>query len=233
MTQILIVDDSPTQAARLEAILQNQAFNVTSARDAEQALRIFDLHPFDVVISDVVMPGMSGFDFCRRIKADARGNVPVILLTSLHEPMDIIRGLECGADNFLTKPYEAKHLIRRIDTVLANRRVRAGENRSAAVDLIFCGQKFTVTSEKQQILDLLISNFEDKIRANEELMRREVEVAAAKAELQNYASQLENRVAEQTAELARANAELKAEISARKEAQERLVSLSRRSVLGA
>jgi DNA-binding response OmpR family regulator len=187
-------------------------------------LRIFDLGPFDVVISDVVMPGMSGFDFCRRIKADeTRGNVPVILLTSLHEPMDIIRGLECGADNFLTKPYEAKHLIRRIDTVLANPRVRAGANRSAAVDLVFRGQKFTVSSEKQQILDLLISNFEDKMRANEELMRREAELAAAKAELQSYAAQLESRVAERTAELARANAELQAEISVRKEAEERLV----------
>ena len=125
MAKIFVAEDSPTQAERLVATLETRGFDVTSVSDAEQALEAFSKDKFDVVISDVVMPGMSGYELCRMIKADRSGKgTPVILLTSLSEPMDVIHGLECGADNFLRKPYQPDDLVRRVDRILANLRVR-------------------------------------------------------------------------------------------------------------
>ncbi len=209
MARILIAEDSPTQAERLAAALEERGFEVTRAEDGKRALLRFAAEPYDVVISDVVMPGMSGYEFCRAIKADkTKGHVPVILLTSLHEPMDIIRGLEAGADNFLTKPYQTDDLIRRIDRILDNKRVRGRSRVAVGVDIVFLGKTFTITSDKEQILDLLISIFEDTIRANQELHRSKTELAAAKAKIQTYAGELEDRVRERTAALSESEARL-------------------------
>jgi PAS domain S-box-containing protein len=202
MTSILLTEDSPTQAAQLAAILAEHDFEVSCATNAEEGLAILRRRAFDLVISDVVMPGQSGFDFCRTIKADpAINQVPVILLTSLHEPMDIIQGLESGADNFLTKPYQADELIRRIKQLLENRRMRSSSRIAVGVDIMFLGRRFTVASDKEQILDLLLSTFEDTVKANQELQRSRVELAAAKSEIQLHASRLEERIRERTAEL--------------------------------
>src|SRR4051812_835455 len=97
-TRVLVGEDSPTQALRLRRALESAGFAVDLAHDAPRALELFAGSDFDLVLSDVVMPGPSGYDLCRRIKADGRGrDTPVILLTALREPRDIIQGLECGA----------------------------------------------------------------------------------------------------------------------------------------
>ena len=110
--RILVVEDSPTQAEALRALLEEQGNEVVVARSAEAALERVADDRFDVVLSDVVMPGMSGFELCRQLK-DGSGSreLPVLLLTSLADPMDIVRGLECGADNYITKPYEPDQLL--------------------------------------------------------------------------------------------------------------------------
>ena len=209
MPQVLIVEDSPTQAAQLAAALSDRGFEVTSSASGEEGLSALELAAFDIVISDVVMPGISGYDFCRKIKSNRRErNIPVILLTSLHEPMDIIRGLESGADNFLTKPYQTDDLIRRIEQLLKSRRMREENRLAFGIDIFFLGHKFTVTSDKEQILDLLLSIFEDTVKANQELQRSRAELAAAKSKIQLYASELEERVRERTAELTESEARL-------------------------
>ena len=124
MQRILIVEDSPTQAAQLRAILEDADLDVVHAPDAESALGQLARTSVDLVISDIVMPGMSGYELCGAIKATHRA-LPVMLLSTLNEPMDIIRGLECGADNFLTKPYKAEQLLARVQTILQNRNLRA------------------------------------------------------------------------------------------------------------
>src|SRR5690606_3061954 len=93
----------------------------------EAALEALGREPFDLVISDVVMPGsVDGYALCRSIKSNpATANLPVVLLTSLADPMDIIRGLECGADNFHTKPYDPEQLLARLRVLLETRRARA------------------------------------------------------------------------------------------------------------
>jgi diguanylate cyclase (GGDEF)-like protein len=170
--RVLVVEDSPTQAKKLEVVLNSVGFEVATAHDGRQAIEAFRKGTFDLVLSDVMMPGMSGYDLCRSLKASPGGeNVPVVLLTSLSKPIDIIRGLECGADNFVNKPYDGDYLITRIRTLLANRKLRTGRTTgggdAGAVEMAFMGERFTISCGKAQILDFLASTFEDFVRAKQ------------------------------------------------------------------
>src|SRR6266446_10329205 len=126
MIRILIVEDSEVQSQQLRLILEAEGFEVQVAADGQTGFDLFCSADFELVVSDVLMPGLSGYELCSKIKADpAKGNVPVILLTALTEPADIMQGLECGADNFITKPYEASYLLGRVRTILENLARRA------------------------------------------------------------------------------------------------------------
>jgi signal transduction histidine kinase len=210
MARILVAEDSLTQAEELRWILEAGGFEVEVARDGDAALALYGAGGgFDLVVSDIVMPGRSGYELCREIKSNNGRFTPVVLLSSLGDPMDIIRGLECGADNFITKPYEPEQLLSRIRTVLENRRLRAsGRMQISGVEVAFLGRTFTVTSDKEQILDLLISTFEDIVRTNRGLQQSQAELAVAKAKLEEHAQQLEERVAERTAQIARIQEQL-------------------------
>src|SRR5882757_2003463 len=202
MTRILIVEDSPTQAQQLQFILEAEQFSVELAPNAEVALQRVADEAFDMIISDIMMPGLSGYELCDRVKKDAKGfNIPVILLSTLADPMDIIRGLECGADNFVTKPYEPEQLVARIRTVLKNREIRGAGKVTFGIEVVFLGKTFLVNSEKEQILDLLIATFEDIVRTNRGLQESKAQLTAAKQQIEVYAHELERRVEERTAEL--------------------------------
>jgi len=193
--RILVVEDSATQAESLRLQLEDAGYEVAVTVNGEEGLARFDPERFDLVISDIVMPGaVDGYELCRRIKAGAGRHIPVILLTSLADPLDIINGLECGADNFLTKPHEAEHLLDRIGLLLATKRARAESHMRVGVEVYFLGRKFTVSSEREQILDLLISTFEDAVLQNRALRRHEEQLEAARAELARYANTLEARI---------------------------------------
>src|SRR5436190_7646651 len=124
-THVLVVEDSATQAEALRALLESAGYQVARARTGDEGLRQFHAGRFGLVISDIVMPGeVDGYELCRQVKASERHDTPVVLLTSLSDPLDIIHGLECGADNFLTKPYDPAHLLERLKTLLATRVTR-------------------------------------------------------------------------------------------------------------
>jgi PAS domain S-box-containing protein len=113
----------------------------------------------------------------------------VLLLTSLADPMDIVRGLECGADNYLTKPYDPEQLLARLRRVLDNHRLRPQTRTSLGMNIAFLGSHFTITSDKEQILDLLLSSVEDVVRTNRALQESQRELAAVHAQLEAYATQ--------------------------------------------
>jgi len=169
---ILIVEDSPTQAQRLEHILVQQGYQVRRAADGRVALAAVQQHKPQMIISDVVMPEMDGYELCRCLKDDASfADVPVMLVTTLSDPEDVIRGLECRADNFILKPYDERHLIKRVQYVLLNRQMRQTEQAGLAVEIFFNGQRHTITADRLQILNLLLSTYDAAIQRNRELTR--------------------------------------------------------------
>jgi len=172
MTRVLVVEDSPTQAEEVRLILESAGCHVETAGDGAAGLdRLARPPAFDLVISDIVMPGLSGYDVCSRVKSNATTKgIPVLLLTSLTDPIDVIRALEAGADSFLSKPSAPEHLIARVNRLLENRRLRATARTTSGVDILFGGKRFTISSDKQQILDLLVSTFEDAVRKNHEVI---------------------------------------------------------------
>jgi PAS domain S-box-containing protein len=207
--EVLIVEDSPTQVEQLKYILERRGYQVSVARNGKQALALLGEITPTIIISDIVMPEMDGYKFCQQLKTDERfKNIPVMLLTSLSDPVDIIRGLECGADNFITKPYDEQLLISRIQYILLNREMRKSGRTQMGVEIAFGGQKFTVTPERQQILDLLITSYETAVQKNLELIK-------AQDELRVLNESLEEKVEERTAEL-------KAEVTERRRAEEAL-----------
>lgn len=178
---LLVVDDSATQLEALRLQLTGAGFDVVTARSGEEAVETVGSRAFDLVLSDVVMPGMSGFDLCRRVKALSSGERSplVVLLTSLTDPTDIVRGLECGADNYITKPYEPDHLLSRIRYVLENRELRRAADPSGGVTIRFLGTEFHIESDRERILDLLLSSFEELIRTNNALQESKRALADA------------------------------------------------------
>ncbi|MBW3555067.1 MAG: response regulator [Gemmatimonadetes bacterium] len=186
--RILAAEDSATQAEHLRVLLEGAGYSVEVARSGEQALERLESASFDLVLTDVMMPGINGFELCARIKR-LRPDLPVILLTSLADPMDIVRGLEAGGDNYITKPYDPDHLLARLRRVLDNRKLRQSVRTSMGVNITFLGNTFTITSEKEQILDLLLSSVEDTVRTNRELEARQQELTDAHARLEMYATE--------------------------------------------
>ncbi len=170
---ILILEDSLTQGEKLKFILEEEGFNVKWVVDAEKALDYLQSEIPTIIISDVMMPIMDGFEFCSRVKQDERLNhIPIIVLTTLSEPYDILRGLEVGADNFITKPYNRDYLLSRIEYLLINLKLRViSEKRSPemGIEIFFAGKKHRITSERLQIIDLLFSTYEAIIQKNIEL----------------------------------------------------------------
>ncbi len=110
------------------------------------------------------MPEMDGYELCRRIKTDKElEDTPVLLVTSLSDPADILRGLQCGADNFITKPYQEKELLSRIQYLLVNRELRQQSAAGMGIEIYFAGKKHFLTAERIQIIDLLMSSFETAV----------------------------------------------------------------------
>src|ERR1700682_1061980 len=117
--RILVVDDVPTNLKLLEVRLSAEYFEVILASNGAQALEICERGQCDIVLLDVMMPGMDGFEVARRIKSNpATHHIPVVMVTALDQPSDRVRGLEAGADDFLTKPVSDIALIARVKSLV-------------------------------------------------------------------------------------------------------------------
>ncbi|HEX8203719.1 MAG TPA: ATP-binding protein [Isosphaeraceae bacterium] len=195
MPRVLIVEDSPTQAQQLAFILEEAGFDVEIATDAERGFDRVGAGGFDVVLSDLRLPGGSGFDLCRRIKADpGRRHVPIVVCTSEADPINVLRGLQAGADGFMTKDREPEAVVAGIRRALA--RPAAGGD-APPVRVAFLQQEFTLTAGREQFVDILVDAFEDVVhlhkcaldsarserRAHEELRRTHEELKRTESQL--------------------------------------------------
>ena len=113
---ILVVEDEESFIEALTVGLRREGFNVKVARDGLAALAVFDATTPDLVLLDLMLPGMSGVDVCRQIRA--KSSVPVIMVTAKDSEIDTVVGLEVGADDYVTKPYRLRELVARMRAVL-------------------------------------------------------------------------------------------------------------------
>ena len=195
---LLIAEDSPTQAASLQAMLEEYGYQVRVANNGRLALDAIREHKPDLVISDVVMPEMDGFDFCRALKDDpGLKDIPVVLLTALSDPQDIVRGLSARTDYYLTKPFDPIHLLTRVEYLLAN---PPNSAEPQSLEAVIGGENTVIQSDPQHILNLLLATYEQSVTQNRKLQ-------TAERELREWNEQLEQRVAERTASLTREVAE--------------------------
>ncbi len=187
LVRILLAEDSRTQAERLRYVLEQQGYQVAVAANGRLALEAIAGFQPDLIISDVNMPEMDGYQLSRAVKTGAASRgIPVILVTTMSEPQDVIRGLECGADSFLLKPYDERYMLGRVRFVLANREIRGPDDAGMGVDIFFNGQRHFITADRLQILNLLLSTYDAAIQRSKELTlskealeRQSAEVALA------------------------------------------------------
>lgn len=167
---ILIVEDSRTQALQLRQFLSENGFEVVCAEDAHQAQRWLEQQIPAMIITDVLMPDMDGFAFCRAIKNNSETcQLPVLLLTRLSEPEDIVRGLESGADHFVTKPFDNTMLLAQVNNVLLNKQLRCHSVGRDGVEVTFGGASYVINAERSQIINLLLSTYDGALQQKREL----------------------------------------------------------------
>ena len=167
---ILVVEDSLTQAEKLKFILEKDGYRVSTAEDGIEALEKIKVDIPDLIITDILMPKMDGYKLCEMIKAHSEySQIPVILLTSLSDTKDVITGLKSKADNFITKPYDENFLLSRIRHMLINLEMRRNKISEIGIEVYFAGEKHFINSERIQIIDLLLSTFENAVQKTKEL----------------------------------------------------------------
>ena len=168
---IMVVEDSKSQAMMLKSLLKKHDYKVREFEDGLSAYKAALEEPPILIISDILMPEMDGYELCEKVKNTRElKDIPLILLTTLQDSMDIIRGLQAGSDNFITKPFDAKYLLSRINYLLANRELRYQGTSDLVLEIVFNGQKYAINSERKQILDLLLSVYENAIQQNHQLI---------------------------------------------------------------
>ena len=123
--RILIAEDNPDGVELMEAFLANTEYEVQSAIDGEATLRKVKDWPPDLILLDVMMPKISGFEVCKRLKANpATRDIAILMVTALDQPHDIDRAVEAGTNDFLTKPINKTELVRRIQAALKSRQFK-------------------------------------------------------------------------------------------------------------
>ena len=184
--KILVVEDSRTQAEYLRHILENEGYRVVLAVNGIDALEQIKIDRPAMVLSDIIMPEMDGYELCRRIRSDASiAAIPVILVTQLFDPVDVIKGLEAGADNFIIKPFEPQHVYSRIQSVLQIL-AKSGKDdcSSAGIEVSFANSNHTITASRLQVLTILLSTYDLAVKKNTELSETHERLNAVNEELQ-------------------------------------------------
>jgi CheY-like chemotaxis protein len=192
LRKILVVEDSRTQAEYLRHILENEGYRVTLAENGSEALEQVAIDQPAVIFTDVVMPEIDGYEFCRRVKTDPKtASIPVVLVTQLFDPADVIRGLECGADDFIIKPFEAGYLKSRIGTILASVQETDEDPAPRPLPVHVGGTTYQVSAGRRRIFNILLSTYEVAVSKNAELLETQDRLAATNDQLKDAIFNLE------------------------------------------
>jgi DNA-binding response OmpR family regulator len=150
--RILVADDDPSIATLIQVTLKDPRYEIVAVKNGLEALKAFESGLFDVVILDVMMPYVDGFEACQRIRE--RSDVPIVILTSRDGTDDVVHGFELGADDYITKPFKTAELIARVESIL--RRVEGYKHRIAPPivrvgDLVIDEPRHRVTVRGQDV----------------------------------------------------------------------------------
>ena len=177
--RILLVDDEPLILKGLKYSLEQDGYQTDSAMDGEEALEKFFSGEYDLILLDVMLPGLDGIEVCQRVRE--RSNVPIIMLTAKGEDMDKILGLEYGADDYMTKPFNILEVKARIKTILRRAggaqpaeekkiiRVRDMEVNLVKRTVTLAGKDVRLTAKEFDLLQLFINN-RGKVFSREQML---------------------------------------------------------------
>ncbi|HNQ21984.1 MAG TPA: response regulator transcription factor [Phycisphaerae bacterium] len=175
MARILIAEDEPDMAMGLRDNLQFEGYETIIAADGEAALEAAAQHRPDLLLLDIMMPKLDGFEVCRRLRGSGF-TMPILMLTAKGQEIDIVRGLETGADDYIVKPFSVRELLARVKAALRRSQVGTGVPRvvtvgEATVDLIRGkvergGESFPLGYFEIEILKMLIENSETVVPRN-------------------------------------------------------------------
>ncbi len=197
--RILVVEDGRVQALRVQRLLEGGGYDVTVAHDGVDGLEQLRAARPDLIVSDVVMPRLDGYGLCRAVRSDpATRDIPIVLLTDRRSPSDIIRGLDQGADNFITKPCTDEYLLERVARIFEHLALRAQGRLDMNVVMTVAGRRMAISADRQQILELLMSTLEDLESANHAL---EGKVRERTRALEALTRTLETQVRDRTEQL--------------------------------
>jgi DNA-binding response OmpR family regulator len=164
MSEIFVVDDDRDVAQSIELALRRRGFRVTLAHSGVEALKLLRRYQPDLILLDVLMPGMSGIEVCRRLRADENtSELPIIFLTARGQERDRIEGLRAGADDYLSKPFSLEELILRVNAVLRRSKSGPAEERSpelVAGRLRLDSRTFEVTTPERSGILLTPTEFD-------------------------------------------------------------------------
>ena len=167
MTSILIIEDESSLSEPLAFLLEREGYTTAIAKDGPAGLDAFERGAFDLLLLDLMLPGLSGTEVCREIRT--RSQVPIIMLTAKDSEVDIVVGLELGADDYVTKPYSTRELLARIRAVM-RRRTDLEEDRGDVLDggdvrmdlerhtVAVSGQEIAMPLKEYELLELLMRN---------------------------------------------------------------------------
>ena len=220
VVDVVIAEDSRMQARMLIRRLEEAGHTVRWGENGALALALAKERRPDIIVSDIEMPEMTGYEFCKAAKSDpALKTVPFILLSTLSDPIDIIRGLDSGADNYVTKPYEPDYLLGRMNSLLASPLESADDASATMLEVTLQGQMFRVKAGRQQVLNLLVSTFENAVAKNQELVVANQDLSVARDGLQKSNEEL----SELNAEISRINAHMVRDLKAAAKVQRSLL----------
>jgi DNA-binding response OmpR family regulator len=154
---ILLVEDEPSVGELVRGYLQRDGYRVVWVRSGEDALVEADRHPVRMVILDIGLPGIDGFDVCRQLRA--RSQVPILMLTARDEEPDRVVGLEVGADDYLTKPFSPRELVARMKAIFRRTEPHERHDRFALGDVVLDRESHDVTVDGRPV-DLTAKEFE-------------------------------------------------------------------------
>lgn len=206
---ILVVEDSQIQAEMLRRLLVDKGYSVDTAKDGAEGLAMAGRLKPALVIADINMPVMDGYEMSRRMKEikELKGT-PIIILTQLTEPDELIRGLEAGADNYVTKPFNPEFLLSKVRSLIENPEGLRNNTDKRCIEFDYAGKHYEIKASRTQTFNFIFSTYEHAVMQNKELV-------LTQAQLYDLNTRLEEKVTERTAAL-------KAEIDQRKATEESL-----------